>query len=147
MNGGENFDLWVRWLLLGTVLAALFGLFMVLVPYPTEAGFNWMVFGTPERPPWMSADAATYSRFAYGVLGAVMMGWMILAALLVNGPFRRREAWAWSALAISLGSWFVVDTAHSLLSGFWPNAALNAGFALVLAPPLIATRRHFAAAR
>jgi len=106
-----------------------------------------MIFGSPGPPPGMTAEAAAYSRFAYGVLGAVMFGWMILAALVVNGPFRGGEPWAWNALAVSLGAWFVVDTAHSLLSGFWQNAVLNAAFALLLAPPLIATRRHFATVR
>ena len=34
------------------------------------------------------------------------------------------------------------DTLYSLLSGFWPNAVLNAGFALLFAVPLLALRRH-----
>lgn len=142
-----SFAFAVRWLLAGTVLAALFGLAMVLAPGATEAGFGWMIFGSPGPPAGMTPEAAAYTRFAYGVLGAVMFGWMILAALVVNGPFRGKEPWAWKAVALSLGAWFVVDTAHSLLSGFWPNAVLNAAFAVVLAPPLMATRRHFAAAR
>lgn len=143
----RGFELWVRWLLAGTVLAALFGLMMVLAPFATEAAFNWMIFGSPGRPAAIGPAAADYTRFVYGVLGAVMLGWMILAGIVVNGPFRRREPWAWPAVTWSLGAWFVVDSCHSLVSGFWPNAILNLGFAIVLAPPLIATRRYFTAAR
>ena len=122
-----SFEFWVRWLLAGTVLAAAFGLVMVFAPGVTEAGFGLMIFGSPGPPPGMDSAGAAYVRFAYGVLGAVMFGWMLMAALVVNGPFRSKEPWAWKALALSLGAWFVVDTAHSLLSGFWQNAVLNVG--------------------
>jgi hypothetical protein len=39
--------------------------------------------------------------------------------------------------------WFVLDTALSLVSGFWPNAVLNVVLAVLFAVPLAATYRVF----
>ncbi len=132
--------LWINWLLAACTGAGAFGLAMVLLPGPVESFFNWMVFGSTETPAAFSSEAAEYSRFVYGVLGAVMAGWMALIAAVVTGPLRAGERWAWLAVAASLGGWFVVDTAHSLVTGFPENAIFNVLFALALAPPLVATR-------
>lgn len=43
---------------------------------------------------------------------------------------------------VSLVAWFIPDTAYSLLSGFWQNAVLNAGFVLLFAIPLAALRSY-----
>ena len=47
------------------------------------------------------------------------------------------------AMVVSLLAWFVPDTALSLLSGFWQNAALNLVFAVLFALPLAATSGAF----
>ena len=46
-------------------------------------------------------------------------------------------------VAVSVGAWFVPDTACSLLSGFWQNGILNICFLVLFAIPLAATRRNF----
>lgn len=47
-----------------------------------------------------------------------MVGWMVGLLALVLGPVRRGRRWGWNALAGSLGTWFVVDSTFSLVSGF-----------------------------
>jgi hypothetical protein len=76
----------------------------------------------------------------YGVLGAVMIGWMVLVIAVVAGPLQRGDDWAWRAVAASVAVWFVLDTAHSLAVGVWENAVLNvvAGFGFVVG--LVLTR-------
>ena len=81
-----------------------------------------------------------YIRFVYGVLGAVIIGWMTTVIAMVRGPLRRRETWAWWAVTGALVVWFLVDTTLSLVLGFPGHALFNVGFVVVLGVPLIAIR-------
>lgn len=132
---------WVRWLSAGVIGVGVFGMSLVLLPGPMQTLFNVVAFGLPEAPAGFGPQVVDYLGFVYGVLGAVMAGWSVALLAIVRGPFRHGERWAWSAVAGSLGFWFLVDTTFSLVSGFPGNAILNVAFALVLAVPLIATRR------
>lgn len=117
-----------------------FGLAFVVLPGPIEGLFNRMIFGSAAAPETFSAEARDYIRFSYGVIGAVMAGWMALIGAIALGPLRRGERWAWEALAGSIAFWFVVDTAHSLATGYPENALLNVGFVIAFAVPLYALR-------
>lgn len=76
----------------------------------------------------------------YGVLGGVLIGWMVLVLAVVTGPLRRGDGWAWRAVAWSVAAWFVTDTAHSLAVGAWENAVLNVVAGLGFAVGLVLTR-------
>lgn len=82
-----------------------------------------------------------YARFIYGVLGAVIVGWMITIGAIAMGPLRSREVWSWWALVTALVIWFVLDTGISLLLGFAGHAWFNVAFAVALAGPLLMIRR------
>lgn len=88
----------------------------------------------PDGPPH------DYVRFVYGVLGAVIIGWMATIAAILRGPFRRRETWAWWAVAGALLLWFVVDTTLSIVLGFMGHALFNTGFLVAMGVPLIPLR-------
>ena len=83
-----------------------------------------------------------YLRLVYGILGAVIVGWMVIIGAIALGPLRRREPWAWWALVVALAAWFVLDTGLSLTLGFVGHALFNVGFTVALAVPLIAIRRQ-----
>ena len=133
-----------RWChLLTLIAAAVMGLGLVLVLWPSSGVFNLVVFYSLSMPPDFSAAAIAYVEFVYGVLGAVLIGWMAMVIALVRGPFRRGEPIAWTMLATSTSIWFVIDTAFSLAMGFWQNAVLNLALFCLFAVPLIATRKYF----
>ncbi len=88
----------------------------------------------------VSAATADHLQLLRGVLGAVILGWMVLILAVVRGPLRRRDPWAWHAVVASLGIWFVVDTGFSLVVGEWEHAVFNLGFAVALGIPLASIR-------
>jgi hypothetical protein len=47
-----------------------------------------------------------------------------------------------SMIAISVLLWYVPDTAFSLYSGFWQNAVMNTGLAVLYAVPLVGLRKY-----
>lgn len=134
---------WQRWLLIATVISAVYGLALLAFSGPMLSIYDGVLFAGVSTEARLGADAAAYIRFIFGVLGAVMTGWMSSLLVLAAGPFRRGEKSAWLAITLSVVVWFVVDSGFSLVAGYWQNAALNVGFAVIFAIPLGATFRHF----
>lgn len=103
--------------------------------------FDRMGFG-PDDGGIADHQQREYVRLVFGILGAVIVGWMITIGAIVIGPLRRREAWAWRAIVAAVGGWFVLDTGLSLLLGFVGHALFNVAFAVALAVPLFAISRE-----
>jgi hypothetical protein len=63
----------------------------------------------------MGPDALAWQRFAYGAIGAILVGHLVvLTGMLRRAP---EERWVLHAVFTSMSAWFVVDTAASLLHG------------------------------
>jgi hypothetical protein len=139
-NGQPNF--WDRSLQFATAAVGLSGLCFVVFGTLTATLFKRLIYGTDTNP-IAGREALDYTRFVYGVLGAVMFGWSLALWGLTIGPVRRRERWAWRVVAISMAGWFVVDTILSIASGYGENAILNTVFAVLFAVPLVGMRKEF----
>lgn len=79
----------------------------------------------------------------YGVWGATVAGFGLLAAFIVRRPHRQRQRWGRDALAASIGLWFVLATGISAADRVWFNVAFDAAILAALAVPLIATWATF----
>ena len=134
--------LWRVWLLLVAADFALLGALMLAAPSLTQPLFNTLFFGQASPPATFSPEALAYIRFSHGILGAVLIGWMVLVAYVIAVPFRRGEAWAWNALAGSFGLWFLIDSAFSIWAGFAANVALNALITVAAFIPLAMSYRR-----
>lgn len=125
---------------LGAVAAYALALVVTGLTVADEV-FDRLGFG-PDDGGIVSSAGRDHLRLVYGVLGAVIFGWVVALAALVVGPLGRREAWAWWAIVGAVTSWFVLDTGLSLVLGFAGHAAFNVVFAVALALPLWAIRRE-----
>jgi hypothetical protein len=67
----------------------------------------------------------------------------LLAAFIAGNAFARRQRWARDALAAALALWYVLDTAISLLSQVWVNAALNTAVLALFIVPMVMTWTQF----
>lgn len=117
---------------------------LMLAPALGETFFYLVYFQQPASPVPVPAEVQGYLRFANGIIGAVMAGWMMTVIVLARGPFRAGERFAWNAIAWPLLGWYVIDTTFSFAHGVWGNVLLNTGTALMFGVPLLASRRHFA---
>ncbi len=138
-DNGMRPTLWDRWL--ETVVAAVIGYGALLVVAGGLAGeaFERLGFGMTAAG-ITAGPAREYVFLLYGVLGAVLVGWLLLLLAVVRKPLRRREPWAWGAIAWSTAVWFVLDTGFSLAVGSPSHAAFNLVFAVALGLPLVALR-------
>ena len=132
---------WDTLLRFATIAVGVSGLFFVAFGSVTQSLFKRLFYGTSNNP-ITGAEALHYTRFVYGVLGAVMFGWALGLWFVVTGPLRQRQRWAWNPVAFSVSGWFVVDSSLSLLSGYPENAILNLTFAAMFAVPLHFIRRE-----
>lgn len=123
--------------------AGVLGIAFVVASATTVEAFDalYSVDGAASR----SASDRDYLRGVYGVLGAVMVGWMIVLHGLARGPLRRREYWAWQLTTRSVIVWFVLD---STISAFLipRNVVLNLLFIAGFAVALVALRGECRAA-
>ena len=84
--------------------------------------------------------SVSFRAWAFGAWGATIAGWGVVIALLARDAFGRPERWAWWALAVGTGLWFVLDTVISIMHGVWFNVAINVVVSALVAVPLVATR-------
>src|SRR5690606_2726878 len=131
------------WLVVVSIGVMVFSAGFIVAPGLMDTLFDWMFFSASRSNATFSAEADAYIAFTYGVLGAGLIGWMVLVLRVGIGPFRRGEREGWDMIAWSMTVWFVVDTGFSLASGFWENAIFNTGFLVAFAIPLAATYRSF----
>jgi hypothetical protein len=134
---------WWRWLIVVTLGVMLSGITMVALPALTLEFFGLLLYSSPEALYTFGAPTKAYITLVHGVLGSVMFGWGVALLYILLGPFRRGSREGWLMLVVSLAAWFVPDTALSLWSGFWQNAALNGVIAVLYIIPLVASYRAF----
>lgn len=137
---------WWQWLLVVCMIGVVFGLVLVIVPgvfHSTLGRLTYNSFFEHDAYATLSAPELAYQDWLFGLLGAVMAGWLITIGWLVIGPFRRGEGWAWSAITVSMAAWFVLDTGTSLAHGVIFNALFNLGFLIGFGIPLAVTYRYF----
>ncbi len=133
---------WDRLLLIVVAGVTLYALGLVLFGLAIgDQVFDRLGFG-PDDGGIVGEGPREYVQLMLGVLGAVIVGWMMTIGAIVVGPLRRREPWAWSAVVTAFVVWFVLDTGLSLILGFLGHALFNVGFAVALAVPLLAIRNE-----
>jgi hypothetical protein len=132
-------NFWRRWLISASVLIGLYAASLVVAGPVTSRLFDVLGFGMrsgaiPEGLP------QHHVLFVYGVLGSVLVGWMVLVAAVAAVPLRAGEPWAWRAVTLSVAIWFLLDTGFSLAMGSWQHAVFNLGFVAALGVPLVGWR-------
>lgn len=127
-----------RFLRAVVALVSLYGLGMVFTGQVFAVQlFDFLQFGPNTRG--LSEEGVSYAIFAFGVLGAVLVGWMMLILgmldLAVNENANVRKI-ARRALANSTALWFVLDTGFSLATAEIEHALFNIPFVTFLGVPL-----------
>jgi hypothetical protein len=134
---------WSVWLQAAAAVMMALSAVLLLAPSLGLVIFSTVYFLQPEFPAPAPKEVVAYIRFTHGVLGAVMLGWMVAVIALARGPFVAGQRHAWNTIAVSVGAWFLTDTSHSIWHGVWGNVALNVATIVMFAVPMIGSRKHF----
>jgi hypothetical protein len=125
-------------------LIIVFGGVIALLSWtPLFTIFNGLVNSTfwPRSGP--DAGAQAFMLWAYGMLGATMVGWGIFLAYIVRYPLAKKERWARDCIAIGVAVWFLIDTSMSVWMQAYFNVAINVLLVFLVAVPLLATKDLF----
>jgi uncharacterized membrane protein YhaH (DUF805 family) len=133
------FQFWWWCLVASCGIMITFGLGMVFAPALMHQFFDQVLFASSSAQTNFDPAANAYIFFSYGILGALLIAWMVPLLSILVGPFQHKQGWAWLAIASSVGIWFAIDSSISIGSGFWQNAVSNVGFLILFAIPLAAT--------
>ncbi len=138
------FSFWHRWLLLVSILFCLVGLAIACLPdSPFLDLWNTKVEDR-FHPGGTTPEIMHLRNFLLAPLGATIAGFYILQSFIVFGPFKRREPWAWWAVALATFGWFLIDSARSLQHEAGFNVMIiNSPTLILVALPLGATWRNF----
>jgi hypothetical protein len=127
---------WKNWLTVCCIGAGLFGAVLYAAAFPAT---TW---GTEQfmkliGNPWPAAPDR-YLQFAFGLMGAITIGWMITLYTLLRAAWTMDAASArplWRGVVLSIAVWWVIDSYVSIASGFPLNAVSNTVLALALGLP------------
>jgi hypothetical protein len=140
----KRLPFWPLWLAVISLTMTAFGVLMVFSgPGGLLDGLTAAVDGVFWPGGLAPAGVAEFQGWSYGVWGATVAGFGLLAAFLINHAFLRRERWARDALAWSLGLWYILDTGVSVRAGVWINAVFNTVVLAAFALGLIFTWKEF----
>lgn len=125
-------------------LVAIYGVLMVMsgrafaIPLFDRLGFGPNSRSLPE----IGID---YSVFCFGIIGAVIVGWMVLLITMLElaaSVDNNARAMARQSIGISIATWFALDTGFSIAIGEMRHAAFNLIFIMLLAAPLYIMDRN-----
>lgn len=141
MSGARVWDAWLLGVAAGM---AAFGVGMALFAQSSLFdGFNAQIDPVFWATRAIDPGTREFRGWVYGVWGATVAGFGLLAAFVARGPFRRRERWARDALLVAAATWFALDTAVSASYGVWFNVAFNTFVLLAIVVPIGFTWKQF----
>lgn len=143
--GRERFGFWRTWMLIALGCQVVMGFSVFFID---SILWDWHQDRTA-RALWGSTQyleqTQRYRGWVMSLFGPTLSAWALALGWVVQGPFARRERWAWWCVTTSLLLWFVPDTAYSATHGVWINVAFNLSALFVNGLPLAATYWAFTA--
>lgn len=141
----SKFHFWQRWLTGANIITLLVG---VVVAF---AG-NSVVFSLHNQytearffaDTALAGELLQFKNWLFGIIGATIVGFHLLMIMISEYAFKKREPWAFRAIAYGLLSWFIIDSGISLYYGALYNVVMINGVALLLIGlPLLMTYPAF----
>lgn len=128
---------WRTWLWGWCWAVALFGVLLMGAAFEAAAGPVRLVFGAinPGAPFELDAQA----RFTLALLGAVTLGWALtfVAAISAAHQIGAGAGRVWRLITLSVVTWYVVDSALSIATGYALNAVPNTVFLIAFLLPVL----------
>lgn len=140
-----SFNFWYRWIITASFLIFVLGLGIIVTNYTSlfdnlfTTQVNQIFWNTQTVP----AETKAFEQFAYGLMGAMMIGWGIMMTYVASHPFRKQEQWAWHCFTWSVVFWFITDVTVSLYHQVHINAIIDVILVLLFIIPLFFSKKYF----
>jgi hypothetical protein len=131
---------WRTWLTLSCLAAGVFGVVVYGAAFAATTA-PIALFLDLIGNPW-PAEPGKHLHFAFGLMGAITIGWMMTLYTLLCAAWSLGDAEAqplWRGAAISIAVWYVIDSYVSIATGFPLNAISNTALAGAMLLPILVT--------
>lgn len=121
----KYFKLWSNVLLWVNYLMLLVGLFVAFAG--NSLVFVWHNEGTFElfnQGIEFLGQMLAFKNWLFGIIGATMVGFNVLAVFIIRFALTKKEIWAWNALFNGIMIWFMIDSGISYYYGAYFNIYL-----------------------
>jgi len=132
-------NFWKNWLTFWCICVGLFGLLIVGgVSDATDGPLRALLHIWGGSIPY---DPDAHNRFAYGLLGAVTIGWSFTLYASFKAAMMLGDAGTpiWRIIVTGALLWYAIDSTISVATGFWMNAVSNTVILALLFVPLLAS--------
>lgn len=130
---------WRGWLNVWAVVVVVFGLVLAGGGLDATDGVVEVLYGV--MGPSGGFEWTPHLRFATALMGAVSIGWGLtfFAAFGAAHRLGDQAGPVWRMLTVAAVLWFVIDSALSVVTGFWLNAVSNTGLMIGYLVPVLAS--------
>jgi len=126
-----------RWLKIGSAITIFFGALIAVAATPLGAAPTEFLADLIFFPvDGAQSVAAAETRLIAAIGGGVMAGWGLLLWKISTTVYDKDPALAKQLIIPSIITWFVIDSAGSVLAGAPLNAAFNVSFLVIFCVPL-----------
>ena len=127
----------IRWLKAGSALTVFLGALVAAAAVPALSGPVQFLADLIFFPlDGLQSVVAEETRLINAIGGGVMVGWGLMLWMLSTQLFPKEPAIAGNIIMTSIITWFVVDSAGSVLAGAPLNVLGNTSFLLIFCVPL-----------
>jgi hypothetical protein len=117
---------WQNWLTIWAVGVIMFGLALAGGAFAATDGLTRQFFALLQNP--LPATPDQHLRVSIGLMGALTVGWgltYLVSFKALHALDRAVAAPLWQGITLASLSWYVIDSAISIATGFWLNAVSN----------------------
>jgi hypothetical protein len=116
---------WRNWFLIWCLSIGLFGALLAGGAFESTSGPVRMVLSLLRGPVQHEFDPTL--RFSLAVIGAVSIGWAVTLYFIVRAAIAQGSSARplWDAISAGMVSWFLIDSALSVATGFGLNVLPN----------------------
>jgi hypothetical protein len=134
VQSSKSYKMWWSILLIDCIIISIFGVLIYISELiPNSRGLLSSIdLDYCGKDP----QAHSFISFIVAVLGATIIGWGTTILFLVWYPLKKKEKWAWYAMAITILLWYIPDTIVSIYFLMLPNVILNTIILLMIELPL-----------
>ena len=127
----------IRWLKAASALTVFFGALLAAAAVPALSGPVQFLADLIFFPlDGLQSVAAEETRLINAIAGGVLAGWGLMLWMLTTQLFPKEPAIVGKIIVTSIITWFVIDSAGSVLAGAPLNVLGNTSFLLIFCVPL-----------
>ncbi len=141
----QKFMFWQKWLTWANVLTLFVGILVAFAGnsffFDLHNSYTKEIYFEGNN---IEGSMLEFKNWLFGIIGGTIVGFHLLAIMISEHAFKKKEKWAYTAMWLGLLSWFIIDSSVSIYCRAIHNVVIiNILALLLIGLPLVMTRKAF----